>query len=388
MDIEPPTVNKSYPKARLDMFCPEERMPREIFWSGFGFQVWCQMLTHIIQSTDVSLFLIDEPDIYLHSDLQRQLLSLLKNMGPDILIATHSTEIITEADSNDIVIIDKKRSASKRIKNPSELVEIFTMLGSNLNPSLTQLAKTKKVLFLEGKDFQIISKFARKLKHNKVANRTDFAVIPIEGFNPDRVRTLVKGIESTLGDEISATVVLDKDYRSDKECASITKKCEEFCSLVSIHTCKEIENFLIVPDAIDKACEKKIDEAAKRGSKKISYTTKAQDFFNDFCNEKKSYILSQYMAFHRAFARNNKSTDDDTLINQQCIEEFEDVWSDTVSRLMIIPGKEALSAFYTLTQEKYGISLTASNIIDAMTITDVPAGMTELIEKIDAFCKQ
>ena len=77
MDIEPPTRETSHLKPRLYMFCPEQRIPREIFWSGFGFQVWCQMLTHLIQSSDLALFLIDEPDIYLHSDLQRQLLGLV-----------------------------------------------------------------------------------------------------------------------------------------------------------------------------------------------------------------------------------------------------------------------------------------------------------------------
>ena len=31
----------------IHMFCKEERIPRELFWSGFGFQVWCQLLTHL-----------------------------------------------------------------------------------------------------------------------------------------------------------------------------------------------------------------------------------------------------------------------------------------------------------------------------------------------------
>ena len=70
MDIERPQLDRIDDKTLLHMFCPEERIPREIFWSGFGFQVWCQMLTHLIQSSESSLFLIDEPDIYLHSDLQ------------------------------------------------------------------------------------------------------------------------------------------------------------------------------------------------------------------------------------------------------------------------------------------------------------------------------
>jgi len=88
VDIEPPKIQFDFDKPRLHMFCPEERIPREICWAGFGFQVWCQMLTHIVQSSDKSLFLVDDPDIYLHSDLQRQLLGLLRNLGPDILIAT------------------------------------------------------------------------------------------------------------------------------------------------------------------------------------------------------------------------------------------------------------------------------------------------------------
>ena len=163
MDIEPPKVDMSYDKPVLHMFCPEERIPREIVWAGFGFQVWCQMLTHLVQSSSASLFLIDEPDIYLHADLQRQLLGLLRNLGPDILIATHSTEIITEAETDDIILVNKRRRHARRIKDPAELTEVFTILGSNLNPILTQLAKTRRVVFVEGKDFQVLGRFARKL---------------------------------------------------------------------------------------------------------------------------------------------------------------------------------------------------------------------------------
>jgi hypothetical protein len=56
MDIERPKVEYGSGKPKLYMFCPEDRIPREIFWSGFGFQVWCQMLTHVIQGADKSLF--------------------------------------------------------------------------------------------------------------------------------------------------------------------------------------------------------------------------------------------------------------------------------------------------------------------------------------------
>ena len=185
-----PHNRHSHGKPRLHMYCPEERIPRELFWSGFGFQVWCQMLAHLIQSRNVSLFLIDELDIYLHSELQRQLMSLLRNLGPDIILATHSTEIVTEAELDEIVLINKTKRSARRIQNPIELENVFRLLGSNINPILTQVAKTRRVLFLEGNDFQIIGNFARRLKAIGVSNRRDFAVVPIEGFNPERVRHL------------------------------------------------------------------------------------------------------------------------------------------------------------------------------------------------------
>jgi len=199
MDIERPEIDTSSKKTRLHMFCPEGRIPRELFWAGFGFQVWCQMLTFFVNSREASLFIIDEPDIYLHADLQRQLVSILKSLGPDILIATHSIEIISEADPDDLLVVNKNYKSAKRIQDPSQLQKVFNTLGSNLNPILTQLAKNKRALFVEGKDFQIFSKFARKLGKQQVANRSDFTVIPVEGFSPEKVRDFSKGMELTLG---------------------------------------------------------------------------------------------------------------------------------------------------------------------------------------------
>jgi hypothetical protein len=243
MDIEPPRVDRIDDKPLLHMFCPEERIPREIFWAGFGFQVWCQMLTHLIQSSDKALFLIYEPDIYLHSDLQRQLLGLLRNLGPDILIATHSTEIITEAETDDIILINKRRRTGRRIRDPSELGDVFMALGSNLNPILTQLAKTRRALFVEGDDFQILTRFARKLEKGSIANRSDFAVVPVKGFNPERIRNLKNGMEISLGGPILAAALMDKDYRSDRERTAIMAQSTTFCDYVAIHRRKEIENF-------------------------------------------------------------------------------------------------------------------------------------------------
>lgn len=387
MDIQRPIVEPSQDKPHLYMFCPEERIPREIFWAGFGFQVWCQMLTHLIQSSDNSIFLIDEPDIYLHSELQRQLLSLLRNLGPDILIATHSTEIITESESEEILIVNKRKNRAQRVKNASQLASLFSSLGSNLNPIITQLAKTRKALFVEGKDYQIIGKFASKLGYAEIGNRGKFAVIPVEGFNPERAKNIKAGMEVTLGEKISAAVVFDRDYRSHGECESIKAACEKFCGLAKLHNCKEIENFLLVPSALDRAVKSRIAESARRGGGKKSYTLSANDIIQEYATNKKSYVIGQYLAKRREFERQSSPGLNDASFNELAYKEFEFLWEQESMRLGMIPGKDAFSHFNQVIQDGIGLSVTPTLVIDSMKVEEIPEEMISLINDLSDFAK-
>jgi AAA15 family ATPase/GTPase len=388
MDIEMPKVEYTTGKPKLYMMCPEERIPREIFWAGFGFQVWCQMLTHLIQSKDRSLFLIDEPDIYLHSDLQRQLLGLLRDLGPDVLIATHSTEIITEAEPDDIVLIDKRRQTAHRIKDPSQLTGIFSLLGSSLNPILTQLAKTRRAVFVEGKDFQILGRFAQKLSVIQVSTRANFAVVPVEGFNPQRIRNLKAGMELTLGGSIMALAILDRDFRSDAEREAITSECKAFCNHITIHKRKEIENYLLVPSAIDRAAAKKVADRAKRSRTPQEYLSNAGDLLEEFASDKKEYVMAQYLAARRIFERTTDKRTHEATYNESALREFTACWQGFDSRMSLIPGKEAISHINQHFQSKYSISVTPSAIIDAMHLDEVPSEVRELIGVIDRYAKE
>ncbi|MER9236078.1 hypothetical protein NKI56_29185 [Mesorhizobium sp. M0622] len=223
-------------------------------------------------------------------------MTLLRNIAPDILIATHSTEIITEAEADDIVVINKNRKQAQRVKNPSQLGDVFSSLGSNLNPILTQLAKTRRALFVEGKDFQILGKFASKLGFAEVGNRGNFAVIPVEGFNPERAKNIKAGMELTLGGKISSAIVFDRDYRSENECAAIKEACGKFSELVALHRRKEIENFLLVPAAIDRAAANKVSEVLRRGGSAKTYVPIADAVLNKFSLEKKiTWLVSIFL---------------------------------------------------------------------------------------------
>jgi energy-coupling factor transporter ATP-binding protein EcfA2 len=387
MDVMRPELDRSYARVRLHMLCPENRRPREIFWAGFGFQVWCQMLTHVIQSRGMALFLIDEPDIYLHSDLQRQLLGILRNLGPDILIATHSTEIITECEIDDIVIIDKRRRRSSRIRRAGQLEEVFRALGSAVNPILTQLAKTRRVIFVEGADFQLFARFARKLGVDRIGYRSDFAVVPTEGFNPERIRNLKAGMEATLGTPVAAAAILDRDYRSDRECAQIIAGCGNFCDLAVIHDCKEIENFLLVPEAIDRAAEARLNDKARRGGLTLPYEPIAGPTLQAFAEEKRHYVTSQCLASRRRYERGASSAAVEETLVQSELGNIERRWGDAQERLRMIPGKEALGCVNQVLQDRFGVSITPTAVIEAMHVGEVPSEMSLLILKLDGFAR-
>jgi AAA domain, putative AbiEii toxin, Type IV TA system len=388
MDIQKPEVDHSGNEAILHMFCPEERIPREIFWSGFGFQVWCQMLTFMMQNKESSLFIIDEPDIYLHSDLQRQLLDLLKNLGPDILIATHSTEIITEADPDDLIVINKKFQSAKRIKDPNQLQGIFQVLGSNLNPVLTQLAKTKRVLFVEGKDFQILSHFARKLGKNQVATRSEFAVVPLDGFNPAKIKDLVHGIEITLGTKILVGAIFDRDYRSDIECKKIIADLRKHCTFAHIHERKELENFLLYPEAIARAIQGRRIEHEKRTAKPIKFDENVSTLLLTLTEPMKHKVQSRYLGRRLQFQKSQTPGVDESTITEQLMTQYEAEWGRFQERLTLVPGKEVLAALNSHLQQNYGITVTSSSIIDSFVRSEIPKDMLTLVEQIDQFRKE
>ncbi|WP_206335855.1 ATP-dependent nuclease [Rhizorhabdus phycosphaerae] len=385
MDVTPPELDYSHERTVLHMWCPEGRIPREIFWAGFGFQVWCQMLTYLLHAKNVSLFLIDEPDIYLHADLQRQLLGILRKLGPDILVATHSTEILTEADADEVVLVDKGRTRAKRLKNTMQLESVFRSLGSAINPILTQLAKTRKVVFVEGTDFHLLGRFARRMERQRLANRSDFAVVPLEGFNPDRIRTLRRGIEATLGVDVSAAAILDRDYRPAEERASVIDLCGNFCKFATVHECKELENFVLVPEAIDRAVRAKLADRKRRGLQVTDYRNEAAELLDAFAKEKFEYVVDQHLRSRKSYERNSGRKVDESELAKSVRAELVELWRDPATRLRLIPGKDALTYVNNCIQDRYGVNVTASAVIEAMHIAEIPEEMVILINNLEKF---
>lgn len=383
MDIERPEVADD--RRQLHMFCPEERYPREICWSGYGFQVWCQMLTFIVKASQASLLVIDEPDIYLHSDLQRQLVALLRDFGPDILIATHSTEIIAECEPTSLLNINKRKSAASRVKDVSQLKRVFSALGSNLNPTLTQLAKTKRVVFVEGLDFQLLSVFARTCGMQRLANRSDFAVVQTEGFNPRRAVDLAAGIEKTVGSKILKAAVLDRDYRSEAEVSDVKAELEKNGFEVHIHGRKEIENYLLVPGCLKGALESRLREKARRSGAPVKPTPDVKALLAECMESFRHDVFAQSLARFQDFKKRTAAHLDQATVNAELSKKFEQRWKEEGGPESLVPGKEVLAKFNAKVQELVGVTLTDAQVASQFNKTPLDSDLAGLLAMLDAF---
>lgn len=385
MDIQKPEVTIQNGKPHLAMFCPEDRLPREICWSGYGFQVWCQMLTYIVKAKQSSVLVIDEPDIYLHADLQRQLVALLRDLGPDIILATHSTEIISEAEPTSLLNINKKNLSARRMGDVSQVKRVFAALGSNLNPTLTQLAKTRRVLFVEGTDFQILAAFARVINRVRTANRADFAVVQLEGFNPRKLIDIAKGVELTLGSKITRAVVLDRDYRSNEEIHQVKVALGKEATLIHIHPRKEIENYLLDAGAITCAAQERINDRAKRCGGSASHCPDIAGLLNHIADELRSEVMAQFLAKRTDFMKKSSPNLDLVTTNIDAIKDFEERWKTPIGRLELMPGKEVLARLNAKLQSEANVSISDLQIVSHFTAKSVPSDILVLLDEIAVF---
>jgi len=371
----------------IHMFCTEERIPRELFWSGFGFQVWCQLLTHLDRGRDDSLIVVDEPEIYLHADLQRQLLDILFSLGPSIVMATHSAEFIGSADPRDIVLIDKKSRSGQRLATDETIQQALDSVGSLHNVALTRIAKHRRVLFVEGKDYPLLSKLARIGGFKELSTGTDLPVVSSDGFNNwTKVRDTAWGIRKILRGSFGMASLLDRDFRSEEEISAIKRDLGSEIDLALILGRKEIENYLLMPSALCAAINALIP---KRGSGCPEPSScEASDVTStlmQFTDALKIRVYAQYSAKRAEYLRKIGDKRDPATVNEETGIWLETQWATLDGRMRIAPGKDLLSSIRDWAQKKFGVTLTTNSIVRKMSHDDLPPDLKAILQELDDF---
>ena len=167
--------------SRLSLMIRDGDFTAEVGWIGHGLQMWLQTMWFLTRAKDHETVILDEPDVYMHADLQRKLVRFLKRRHRQVVATTHSSEIMAEVEPDEILIVNKADGRSTYASTIPVAQQILSQLGSVHNLQLARLSAGKRFLLVEGDDITILKRF-----QNALAPATEVPLdtisMPVEGW--------------------------------------------------------------------------------------------------------------------------------------------------------------------------------------------------------------
>lgn len=236
----------------------------EIGAMGHGLQMWLQTMWFLTRSKDASTIILDEPDVYMHADLQRRIIRFLRNRFPQIILTTHSVEIMSEVQPDEILIIDKRKPQSNFASSLPAVQSLIDHVGSVHNLHLARLWHARRFILVEGKDIKLLKQFQNILFPT---SEIPIDIIPNMsiggwgGWNYAVGSSMT--LKNSLGESIVTYCILDSDYHTQEEIKHRKKEAKTRGVELTIWSQKEIENYLLVPSAIQRLIAKKCARRTK-----------------------------------------------------------------------------------------------------------------------------
>lgn len=373
---KPEMVRETPP--RLEMFFSENRIDREIHWAGFGFQVWLQIHTHLLRGDGKSILVLDEPDIYLHPDLQHKLYYEIKNLFPQFIIATHATEIINEAETKEILVVDCRNRSAKAIRGEQDYDDMLSYIGSAENADFAKISRVKKVLFVEGNDAKILRRLSDRLNLLSLRSDINSPIFKLGGFSQwKRAKHTIWAFKELLGVDIDAICLFDRDYRSDDEIKSFAADINEGGIKCFVLERKEIENYLLCPRAISRICLAKNPECGLDESTAVSIIEQEAE---NFKNTVMAHIFTNYLRHQRETG----SREDDATIISRSINKFSEIWESFEGKISLSPGKDLIKLVIQRIKLDFGISISTIAIANALRRDEMSDEMILILNEIEA----
>jgi AAA domain, putative AbiEii toxin, Type IV TA system len=358
--------------AAFDLYYlePGSRTEKEVFWSGDGMQIWLQLLLHLYRLRHCDVIVLDEPDVFLHSDLQRRLVRLLEELPAQTIIATHSPEVVAEASPRSIVWVSRERSRAVRAPKGELLAGLSGALGTQFNLRLARALKTRVVLFVEGDDAKILGALAKTLGLDRLHQEAGIAVVPLGGFDGWEHVEPFKWLMSEFFEEAAAVyVILDRDYRTETAIERVRRRLRAAEIEPHVWRRKELENYLIVPSALSRlsgASEEWVEEALAASVADLEDDVYAQ-------------IHAEYM---RQIRRESPRPAEPTIIKESK-RRADARWRDPAKRLQVCGGKDLLRLLNGRLQRAGHEPVSARKLARSLRKGEVAEELRSTLEPID-----
>ncbi len=344
---------------------------------GHGLQLWLQTVWFLSRCPSNACVVLDEPDVYMHPDLQHRLVARIERTYEQVIVATHSVEIITAADPQALIVIDRGRSQSEVITSLPAAQRVIETLGTVNNLQVMRLFRTDRFLMIEGDDIRLLAELqTAALSGQAVAPIRSIPAYETGGWGGWRI-VLASDLprKNGEGDPITTYCIFDSDYHTQRE---IEERYEEAArKRVNLHVWrrKELENYFLVSNAIARAIStrrrkrKRAEVSALLVEQKLLEiadslrTTTIETIAHELDQRDRRLGLRGSLAAARRFV--------------------DERWDDSDGPLGVVSGKTVLHDLSRWAQSEYGASLSPVTIARAMEPTEVPLEACAVIDAIE-----
>jgi len=352
----------------------------DLFSAGAGFLQVLQLVTFLIHARP-GILLVDEPDAHLHTSLQRVVVDILRKVSQElavqVMVATHSKEIINYVDPGELLVIDRKQREMKGLGEHESAISVLESLGSVDSIDAYQVITQRKVLLVEGAtDKKMLSTIAPKLDIHVFEGADRLVVVETGGESTPQARTDLTILERIMDRQIRSLQLLDRDARLGEYVGR-----EESRSPRPLHIWRRdsMESYLFVPDALARI---------------ITSRTEGTDF--DEVREFIAAAIQQALeelaeaTFDRVATRYRRDVIASEQRNVEVAEANErarEVLTDPEERRRLTSGKDFLARVRKRLQDQYGVSFGNQSLLAEMKIEELDEELVSVLRQIEGLAR-
>jgi predicted ATPase len=357
----------------LRLMIRNEDFAADISWMGHGLQMWLQTMWFLARCKGYDSITLDEPDVYMHADLQRKLIRFLRDRHPQVIIATHSVEIMAEVDPEEVLLVDKDKRAATFAADLPELQQVISQIGGIHNLQLARMVTSKRCIFVEGDDLSLLKRFQNTLFRDTEYPIDGIPHLSIGGWGGwNYVIGSSMWVQSTMQD-VSKYCVFDRDYHTDEQIQERLADAAKKGIRLKIWGKKEIENYLLVPAAIGRVLAK-----VGRGKRNAPDEQMIRVKLGEIAEALKEDVIDG-MA-DEIPRRTGLSA---SAAYSEARNKLKPKWTTFEQKISLISGKAALTELNRWCQESFKLSVTPAKLASELRVNEIHSDIEEFLEAIE-----
>ncbi|HET7056228.1 MAG TPA: AAA family ATPase [Thermomicrobiales bacterium] len=359
----------------------EPSVNHDLYSVGAGFIQVLQLLSFILGRSP-GVILLDEPDAHLHSSLQKTVVDVLDDLSRSrqmqVVLSTHSKEIINYVDPSRLVLIEKGADRAASIGETATQLTILQSLGEIDNVDAYALVRNRRCLFVEGvSDIAIVERLAARLGLAVFAGDDRVVVIPTSGADRFEHVQQLTVFEGVLGGAIASFEIRDRDGRTEGERTRIQAGAPRPLHILDLDC---IESYLINPTVLARVIA---SVSAERGGSAAPTGDEIEAIAMEIADSMKEEVTDRIAdRYARDRLRETRQYPPAAESNGAARDLVDANWNDLAHRLRVLPGKTFLGRLRERLQADFGVSFGNPRLVEEFAQEEVPAELADLLKQV------